>query len=138
MSSQNLASCNLSHYSVSCILPLMQPKIAFAFFAATVWVQSFLTSVGNCLCLIIGNFPLLLHPSMQHLFIYFIYIPPHSRSSLGGLQKLKTISIKTNIQNFKPEKLKNMNIQIKTTILFLGSAKRKQTQHMLLIAWEKR
>ena len=58
------------------------------------------------------------------LFIYFIYIPPHSQSSLGGLQRLKAINIKTNIQNFKTRKsFKNINIHIKTTILFLGSAK---------------
>ena len=66
-----------------------------------------------------------------YLFIYFIYIPPHSRSSLGGLQKLKTVNIKTNIQNLKPEKLKNMSIHIKTTILFWGPLRETNSTHVV-------
>ena len=54
----------------------------------------------------LGAMLISLHEAFIYLFIsfHFIYIPPHSRSSLGGLQKLKTIDIKTNIQNFKTRK----------------------------------
>ena len=51
-----------------------------------------------CSCLPLGLDPqLIFNLALIYLFVYFIYIPSHSQSSLGSLQKLKTIDIKTNI-----------------------------------------
>ena len=37
-------------------------------------------------------------PCAGGLFIYYIFLPPNSRSSLGGSQKLKPFKYKTNIK----------------------------------------